>query len=377
MDSATHLGILHSSQKNINDKRVENCLSIASKTLYALFGAGLHGRNGLNPVSSRKIWITYIIPRLLHGSEFWTLDSKHIKALECFQRQKLRQLQGLSDRTSNAAVLGLIGIWPVEAEIDRRILTLYRNVADAPDSVEHNIALRQLATKTLSSASWFIQVERTLQKYDLPSTHVIMEQTPSKGSWKRSLKEKISNYWNQVTAEAASGQSTVRFLTPDSLDVRSPSLLWNSAISSHRDTEKAFVKAKLLTGTYRLQAHEAKFNKGYAGMVASCHLCKLETEDRAHFLLRCPSLSSHREIHLLLMKSCLSDERMSWDDLPAEDQLGVLLDGNHLASHTPLSCRSRMNVVSRAEKIARDWVFDLHLKRWKLLGSVTHLRKPH
>ena len=33
---------------------------MATRTMYALFGAGLYGRNGFNPMVSAKIWTTYI-----------------------------------------------------------------------------------------------------------------------------------------------------------------------------------------------------------------------------------------------------------------------------------------------------------------------------
>ena len=261
VSEATHLGILQSPSNNLNDKRVEARISAAARTLYALFGAGLHARNGLNPASSRKIWITYVLPRLLHGSELWMLDHKHIKQLELFQRTKLRQLQGLPDRASNAAVLGLIGVWPVEAEIDRRTLNLFRNIAGAPDSVEYRIALRQLAIKNLSSNSWFTRVIKTLYKYKLPTAHAILADPPSRYRWKKTMKNQISCHWSNSIRETAANQSSMKCVSHSSLSIGFPALIWSGAIASTRETQKAYVKVKMLTGTYRLQAHEAKFNK--------------------------------------------------------------------------------------------------------------------
>ncbi len=44
-------------------------IKLARNTSYALLGAGLHGRNRLNPKASNKIITGYIIPKLLYGLE--------------------------------------------------------------------------------------------------------------------------------------------------------------------------------------------------------------------------------------------------------------------------------------------------------------------
>jgi hypothetical protein len=136
-DQAVHLGILHSPNPDINTQRVNKHLEIATKTLYALFGAGLHGRNGINPTAMTKIWQSYILPRLLYGAEIWMLNKTQILRLETFQLKKLKQLQGLPPRTSSIAVRGLMGLLPIEAEIDRRALTLFRSAVSNPENIEY------------------------------------------------------------------------------------------------------------------------------------------------------------------------------------------------------------------------------------------------
>ena len=48
--TATHLGVIQGAAPTINTQR------IGTRTMYALFGAGLYGRNGFNPMVSAKIW---------------------------------------------------------------------------------------------------------------------------------------------------------------------------------------------------------------------------------------------------------------------------------------------------------------------------------
>lgn len=106
---SVHLGILQGISKNINAERLALQIFSATRVLCSLFGAGLHGRNGISPVPPRKLWKAYIWPHLIHGSELWIINQGAIKKLEVFQRKKLKQLQGLPDHTLSHAVHGLFG----------------------------------------------------------------------------------------------------------------------------------------------------------------------------------------------------------------------------------------------------------------------------
>ena len=58
LQSTTHLGILRECTDS-HVRAIESNINTARKTLYALMGAGLHGKNGLNPAISVKIYETY------------------------------------------------------------------------------------------------------------------------------------------------------------------------------------------------------------------------------------------------------------------------------------------------------------------------------
>ena len=96
---------------------------IARRTAYA----GFHGNTGISPSVCRSIMIsTYIIPRLLFGLEAMILTDRQLQRLEVYLRQLLRKLQNFSDRVANSAVLLLIGIPPVAAQLHIRTLTFLR-----------------------------------------------------------------------------------------------------------------------------------------------------------------------------------------------------------------------------------------------------------
>ena len=60
--------------------------------------------------------------------------------LETFQRKSLKQIQSLPDKTPNVVTLGLVGILPVEAVIDKNALNLFMNVISDKNSIEYQIA---------------------------------------------------------------------------------------------------------------------------------------------------------------------------------------------------------------------------------------------
>ncbi|VDI37464.1 Hypothetical predicted protein [Mytilus galloprovincialis] len=148
-------------------------------------GAGLYGLNGVNPKVSLHLIRCYVIPRLLYGLEVILLSKTDISNLTTYFVKLLKRIQHLPDRTANAAVLLLIGQIPIEAEIHKRILGNFRNIIDNDNSVERDLAFRQLAMKSDSSNSWFRKVVIITELYDLPSPHDLLVSPPSKSKWKK------------------------------------------------------------------------------------------------------------------------------------------------------------------------------------------------
>ena len=91
--STTHLGIIRNNSGKLD---LDKTLKTGRQTLYSLFGAGLHGRNGLNPQISKHIWSTYVVPRFLYDLEIQHLTDQQLNQLSQFQIKSRKQLQWLS-----------------------------------------------------------------------------------------------------------------------------------------------------------------------------------------------------------------------------------------------------------------------------------------
>ena len=107
-ENSDHLGLIcggsSEGQENVNKR-----ISLARWTMYSLIKTRMHGSNGLNPKVSYKMYQCYVMPRLLFDLKSIFLLKKHLKLLNDFYLDTLRKLQALPNRTSNAAVLLLLG----------------------------------------------------------------------------------------------------------------------------------------------------------------------------------------------------------------------------------------------------------------------------
>ena len=349
VSQATHLGI---ERNETNTPDVQKRIETARKTLYALMGSGMHGRNGISPAIAVQMWSTFVIPRLLHGIELLNIRRKDIEDLEIFQRKVLRQIQSLPDRTASVAVLALIGAKPIEAQIDIRILTTFLNIAMDPCQIEHQLALRQLATKSDQSHSWFIKVKHILCKYNLPEPMHLLQSIRSdktKLHWKFKVKKQVNDFWHDKHVEDIQGKSSLKFLKVQEYSVNAPHPVWLNSKNSPCASRKAAVKAKLLTDTYRLQSKRAKFNQYQVD--PTCPLCGRGDEDREHFLMTCSALHDKRDPYLEKLRDTLSNSGCSWQTDTAF-LIEIVLDcSDQFRLHSIKNTRQLQNKI---EKIGRE-----------------------
>ena len=139
-----HLGIKRDVSGKVN---VEEKVSLGHRTACSLMGAGFHSVNGLKSSQNAHIWSTFVVHRIVYGLEAVLLSHKEFECLEIFQRQSLRQIQGLPDKTPNGITLALLGILLLETVIHKNALNLFMSIARNCDTIEYDITMRQLVMK--------------------------------------------------------------------------------------------------------------------------------------------------------------------------------------------------------------------------------------
>jgi hypothetical protein len=148
--------------------------------VYALLAPGLHARKGMSPIVSAKLWQTYVIPRSLYGIEVLNYTNTDILKFERLQLQICRQIQGLPNRTANAAVYILLGLEPIQSVVDKLLLTFFGCIIQDEDSIEYRIVERQLQMPSENINTFVNRLKAVLHKYGLPKPDELLETVATK-----------------------------------------------------------------------------------------------------------------------------------------------------------------------------------------------------
>ena len=121
-----------------------------------------------SPNVSYNLYQCYVLSRLLFGLQTMFLLKKHINVLTDFHLDTLRKLQALPEGTSSAAVLLLLGALLLEAELNKRHLSLLYSCFKFGNSKLVLLAKRQFQFYDSEGWSFFTRVKHILAKYELP-----------------------------------------------------------------------------------------------------------------------------------------------------------------------------------------------------------------
>ena len=321
-----HLGLTWTAGKT--KPNIELHISSARRTSYRLMGAGFHGFDGLNPVTSLKLVNAYVLPRLLLGLDAVVLNASDVKSLDTYHRKLLRQLQGLPESTANAAVYLLMGSIPIEGEWHKKILSMIGRIARlGKEHPLHLLAARQISLGEKERPhSWFTMANKICTKYDICIIDALT--TPwSKEQWKFRVKNAVNSHWRINLLREAQQRSTLKWLLLDRDD--GPNGVWESCKTSPHLSRAATTRARALAGRLCIYEHSWRDTN-------KCPLCDLHDETMTHFLLQCTKLENIRKDLITKLIKFYSEE-----ELPVPTSLpemtSAILNGDRFFSPTRLS----------------------------------------
>ena len=328
-------------------------------------GAGLHSVNGVDPTISYKMWSTYVLPRSLYGLEALPITKKDRVSIRNQEKRTLKQLQSLPDSTCDALAFLLLGAIPADIQIDQSRLGLIGAVMRAKDSAEYRLAHRQLATKGYNDKSWFLETNRLLISYNLPSAHDLLKEIPEKEPWKKLVKEKVrTKVWLELKS-ALKNKSSARYVNLEACNPGKLHPVWSTANHTTIDLRKAVIKAQLLVGAYLLQTHRARFNQ-YDNNI--CLLCQCEAEDRKHFLLTCTTLNQARSPRMNSMRKLFKVNGAQWQWCVIRRDMDLLLQ--LILDGSKLVWLIGKKLSMETEPLSRELCFDLHKLRTMLIARL-------
>ena len=151
----------------------------------------------------------------------------------------------------------------------------------------------KIHVKDGKSKSWFVYVNKVLEQYGLPSTVDLLDAGYAKAQWNSLYEQAVNEYWSEKNLEEAVGETSMRFMNVQNYPIGLAHLVWRDAGYDIMSVQRAGWKARLMSGTYMLQATRARFNQFEVD--PTCLLCFKEPENIEHFLLRCESLNKIRQ----------------------------------------------------------------------------------
>ncbi|KAH3747912.1 hypothetical protein DPMN_182347 [Dreissena polymorpha] len=152
--------------------------------------------------------------------------------------------------------------------------------------------------------SFFSSIHRLLHSYNLPTAYQLFESPPSKEMWKAKLNSAVDQHTIATWQEEIQEKPILWYITTDALSVGKTHHLYTCVRPNRIDILRAETKAKLLTGTYTVQANRAVFNQYAVNSI--CTLCNTEPECRVHFIAKCPTSNAVRDKYRARLLECLS-----------------------------------------------------------------------
>ena len=215
-----HLGIYLNKYLSIDDN-IKEAASKIKGTFLSLVNSGIHD-GGLNPITSKHIHKSVVLPKALYGCELWyAIQPKHVELLEKSHRFCVKFMQSLPRRTSTDVALSLLNIDTIEVEIDYRKLIFFGQLCNSPPQycAKALFIHRMVEYKSRPSAvqGFFADIYRLLGKYSLLDFFQKFEndgEFVSKLSWKRTIRTRMQMTreaeWSMKCVNSANANSIVR-----------------------------------------------------------------------------------------------------------------------------------------------------------------------
>ena len=378
-ETAEHVGVIRSTSGNLPNlmKRV----LAHKKSLGSLYSAGLAKGHRASPAACLFVNKLHGVPVLMSGLSSQVLSKSEINLVSQHHKKTLQNLQKLHANTPDPVVFFLAGSLPGSAVLHQRQLTIFGMISRLPGSLLHEHAVRMLTVSKPSSMSWFLQIRDICLQYSLPHPLSLLQNPPTKSTFKHLVKSKVLDYWETKLRLKAAPMRSLQFFKPEYMSLSRAHPIWTTSKNNPYETNKAIIQARFLSGRYRTESLCRFWSDNTVG-VCLLHSCVNNqiTEDVSHILVICDSLASVRDQLLAFFSNYgvshphlrpvitgfLSSSNFSY-------KTQFLLDCSVLPEIIQLQQHYGQIVLDELFHITRTWCFTIHrerlrrLDRWKKL----------
>ena len=212
-------------------------------------------------------------------------------------------------------------------------------------------------------------------QYQLPHPLELLETPPTKTGFKKLVKSKVIDYWEQRLRSEASFLPSLTYFHPQFLSLTTPHKLWSTAGQNIYEVSKAKIQLLFLSSQYPCAKRTRHWSPDNPDGVCSVTTCKEEkqVESPEHLLLKCPAYSSTRlqlislgmkthnpEAHKLFVKFLFSN---------TTKLMQFLLDPACIPEVILSAQTHGDDIYGDIFYIGRSWCFSIHRERMKRLGK--------
>ena len=183
---------------------------------------------------------------------------------------------------------------PAEAILHCRQLSLFYMVCKNTSDPLHNHARHVLTTCKSSSKSWFLNIQSICFQYELPDPLDLLNNCPTKKTFKSWVKQSVSKYWQQLLVKECQNMSSLKYFKPELYSITRPHYMWTTTASRPFESAKSTIWARMLSGRYRTEMFCRHFSSNKEGFCAA-PCCTRVPGSLEHLLATCPALAATRE----------------------------------------------------------------------------------
>ena len=336
-----------------------------------------------NPAAGLRVQLLFGAPVLLSGLSSLVLSKAEKAVLHHHYKVCLERIQKLHRATPECVVNFLGGSLPLTALLEIHQLAIFGMISRlGPDHILHRHATNTLSLPTPPSHSWFSQIKTLCNQYQLPCPLYTLSNPPTKDTYKREVKSRVTNYWENKLRMASARLLSLEFFKPQFYNLTRPHPIWTTAGNNPYEVEKACVQAKLLSGRYRscwLSRHWSGDPTGSCSL-PTCRASCPTPGTVAHIMLACDDLSPARSRIVSLWAHYMVDKPVL---LPIVRHYTTECQNPTTFLQFIFDCSVLPEVIA-ATQIHGNWVlnslfymtrsfcYSIHKLRYKLLGKWNH-----
>ena len=297
-DGAEHVGAILSGNLT-NCAQCDESVRKGKEVISTLLSEGV-AIGTINPICGKFIWLSVGIPKMLYGGELWSdLSNTDYENLERVNRFASKRVQCLDVGTMSEAAVGNLGLWTVQAHLDKmKLCFLWRLIHSHTSCCEKKIFVKRLCSFSYGSRQKMLgfipDIYRILGKYDMLSyleSYIKHGTFPSKPAWKQLVIRTIAHLenlcWQNKTA-ARDDLSIYRRVHTELC----PLGLWECAWRNPMYQKPIAILVNIFSGNIPLQFMRVTTQ---IQSVSKCMLCgKQPMSPVYHFVMECRATSVER-----------------------------------------------------------------------------------